>query len=141
MVLERKDGVTIQVEVHEGQGTCPLLGIELGNSEVKISIQREPSSSFVHASLVHPQRESETVQPADCTSDAELIGDQLSRLGGSTRYFEIKAVVANAGGVRVAAPHSWQTTVTATTRSSPSTSSPWRQRVCFHLRRGYRARH
>ena len=93
MVLERKDGVTIQVEVHEGQGTCPLLGIELGNSEVKISIQREPSSSFVHASLVHPQRESETVQPADCTSDAELIGDQLSRLGGSTRYFEIKPLL------------------------------------------------
>jgi len=68
---------------------CPLQALELSGNDAIIAIVREPSSAFVHVTLKHPQRASETVHPADCTGDAGLISEQLSRLGGSTRYFEI----------------------------------------------------
>jgi glucose-6-phosphate dehydrogenase assembly protein OpcA len=93
LVLERKDGVPIHIELHEGTAPCPLQALELSGNDSVIAIKREPFSAFVHVTLKHPQRESETVQPADCTSDAELISEQLSRLGGSTRYFEIKPLL------------------------------------------------
>jgi glucose-6-phosphate dehydrogenase assembly protein OpcA len=87
--LERRDGETITIVLEEGPADCPLQELQLSGSKFSIGIKRDPSSSFVHATLDHPQAKRDDVQPADQNDDAELIGVQLSRLGGTTRYFEV----------------------------------------------------
>jgi len=89
LVLQSAGAQPLQIELAEGSAPCPLQALELSGNDAVIAIAREPSSAFVHVTLKHPQRASETVHPADCTGDAGLISEQLSRLGGSTRYFEI----------------------------------------------------
>lgn len=89
LVLDRQNGSSIKISLTESESPCPLQKLELSGADLTISINREPQSCFVHASVDHPHFQRDNVQPADQGQDVDLIGEQLSRLGGTTRYFEV----------------------------------------------------
>ncbi len=87
--LERQGGSSLEVEIIQGEHSCPLQALQFSSPEAVITVRRDPNSSFVHANVEHPHCQRDDVQPADHNADADLIGEQLSRLGGMTRYYEM----------------------------------------------------
>ena len=87
--LQRADGSRIELVIEQGDCPCALQQLCFSGPGMAITVERDPSSSFVHAKVTHPQVQRDDVQPADHDQDANLIGEQLSRLGGTTRYFEM----------------------------------------------------
>jgi glucose-6-phosphate dehydrogenase assembly protein OpcA len=85
----RQDAAELEVTLAEGVADgCPLQCMELKGPESSVSIQRKTGCGFVQARSERHGTVDESVQPAPKDDDAELIVDQLSRFGGSTRYFE-----------------------------------------------------
>ena len=93
MRLERKSGSTIELTLAEGCAGSPLQGLELGGPNVSLSIKRDPQSRFIQACVGCSERTRQDVQPADMNDDADLIAEQLSRLGGITLYLEVLPLV------------------------------------------------
>jgi glucose-6-phosphate dehydrogenase assembly protein OpcA len=90
MIFERQSGSPITIELMEGEANgCPLQALELSGAEGSVAVTRECGSGFVHARTMQGAAASEEVQPAPRDNDADLIVDQLSRFGGTTRYFEV----------------------------------------------------
>lgn len=89
ITLCRPDGTAIEVVIEAGASACALQVLRFSGPDITITVERVPSSSFVHAKIDHPLCQRDDVQPADLDSDADLIAEQLSRLGGTTRYFEM----------------------------------------------------
>lgn len=87
--FQRPDGSSIEVEIKSGDCPCALQQLRFSGDGLSITVERDPSSCFVHAKVDHPLCQRDDVQPGDLDSDADLIGEQLSRLGGTTRYFEM----------------------------------------------------
>jgi glucose-6-phosphate dehydrogenase assembly protein OpcA len=79
----------ISIEYSEGAEGCPLQSLEMSGNGLSIAIKRDPCSAFAHTTQSSTDLERDVVMPADFSDDADLIGEQLSRLGGLTRYFEI----------------------------------------------------
>lgn len=87
--LLRGEGSDIQVELVEGGTGCSLQSVELSAPGMSVSLGREPGSRFVRAITQQGGHLREDLLPADYQTDAELITDQLSRLGGTTRYQQV----------------------------------------------------
>ena len=87
--MELPGGGRIAIELSEGSPSCPLESLEMSGKDLCIAIKRDPGSCFAHTTQSHAGQERDDVMPADFSDDADLIGEQLSRLGGATRYFEI----------------------------------------------------
>lgn len=87
--LVRASGSAIQIVLAEGALGCPVQAVALSGEDISVAVRRDPGSCFAHATLDHPDQQHEQVQPADLGDDASLIAEQLSRLGGATRYFEM----------------------------------------------------
>jgi glucose-6-phosphate dehydrogenase assembly protein OpcA len=87
--LLRGEGSDIRVELTESAGSCSLEQVELSGPGVSVALRREPGSKFVRALLQQGDYRREDLVPADFQTDAELITDQLSRLGGTSRYLEV----------------------------------------------------
>jgi glucose-6-phosphate dehydrogenase assembly protein OpcA len=87
--LARRGGADIDIVLKPGAGECPVQALELAGPDLSISIGRDAGSCFVRSTTVRGGQKQEVVQPAPSDKEADLIGEQLSRLGGTTRYFEI----------------------------------------------------
>jgi len=88
-VFHRKNGTTLSIELTEGSNEgCPFRELTLSGPEAAVTVSRCVGSGFVHAITRIGDTVSDDVQPAVCDTDSDLIVDQLSRLGGTTRYFE-----------------------------------------------------
>jgi glucose-6-phosphate dehydrogenase assembly protein OpcA len=71
----------------EEQTTGPALqSLTLTAPDLRVHIYRDADSRFAHVCASCPGHEHEEVYPADVESEAELIGEQLSRAGGRTLY-------------------------------------------------------
>lgn len=89
MSFERPGAATMSIELSEGEANgCPLQSLELSGPDASVTVTRECGSGFVHARTIQSDAEREEVQPAPRDNDADLIVEQLSRFGGTTRYFE-----------------------------------------------------
>ena len=86
--LVREAGEDIAVELHEANGSCAIQGLELSGPGISIRIRRDPVSGLSHTMIDHPSIHQETVHPVPANTEVDMIGEQLSRLGGTTRYFE-----------------------------------------------------
>ena len=85
----RPSGSDMEVKLETGSPEgCPLQCLELRGPESRMHIARRQGCAFVEARSERCGVASENVQPAPRDDDAELIAEQLSRFGGSTRYFE-----------------------------------------------------
>ena len=86
--LVREGGADIEVELHEAEGTCAVQGLELSGPGISIRIRRDPVSGLSHTTVEHPSIRQEMVHPVPASTEVDMISEQLSRLGGTTRYFE-----------------------------------------------------
>ncbi len=89
MTFRRAAGKDIRIAFVETSGGCALQAVELSGEGLAVAVRRAPESCFSHAILDHPEHQHDHVRPGDPGDDASLIGEQLSRLGGETRYFEM----------------------------------------------------
>jgi len=76
----------IQLSLTEQADGPALQSLTLSASDLRIHIHRDSDSRFVHVCASCPGHEHEEVFPADVESEADLIGEQLSRAGGRTLY-------------------------------------------------------
>ena len=76
----------IELHLDEKKGGPALHTLKLTGEDIRIEIVRDPDSRFVHVCAACPGHENEEVYPADVETEAELIGEQLSRAGGRTLY-------------------------------------------------------
>lgn len=89
LAFYRADGEPLRLSLHERPGGAALQSLLLEGQDVRIRIYRDLDSRFVHVCASCPDHEHEEIYPADVESEAELIGEQLSRAGGRTLYAEM----------------------------------------------------
>jgi len=82
----RADGSRIHLTLTEATTGPALQQLVLSAPDLRIQIDRDADSRFVHLCASCPDHENEEIYPADVESEAELIGEQLSRAGGRTLY-------------------------------------------------------
>lgn len=76
----------IQIVLQEKANGHALQHLVLNGPDIRIQIDRDADSRFVHVCGTCPGHETEEVYPADVESEADLISEQLSRAGGRTLY-------------------------------------------------------
>ena len=86
--LVREGGEDIEIELREAEGSCAVQCLELNGAGISIRIRRDQVSGLSHTTVVHPSLRQETVHPVPANTEVDMISEQLSRLGGTTRYFE-----------------------------------------------------
>jgi len=86
LLFTREGASDIRLMLDE-QPTGPALqSLTLSATNLKIHIYRDADSRFAHVCASCPGHEHEEMYPADVESEADLIGEQLSRAGGRTLY-------------------------------------------------------
>lgn len=86
----RPEAAEMEILFAEGRADgCPLQTLELSGPDASVTVSRECGSGFVHAHTRQGGCDREEVQPAPRDNDADLIVEQLSRFGGTTRYYEV----------------------------------------------------
>jgi glucose-6-phosphate dehydrogenase assembly protein OpcA len=88
MVFQCANGANLTVTLQQGGQGCPLQSLTLEGPDASVSVSRDTGCNLVRAATRCATSETENVQPVLRDDDADLIADQLSRLGGTTRYFE-----------------------------------------------------
>ena len=87
LVFERANGDSrIELTLEEKNDGPALQTLKLFGGDIRVQIVRDPDSRFLHVCSACPGHENEEVYPADVETEAELIGEQLSRAGGRTLY-------------------------------------------------------
>lgn len=84
--FQRNGAACIQLTLEEQTGGPALQSLTLTAPDLRIHIHRDADSRFAHVCASCPGHEHEEVYPADVESEADLIGEQLSRAGGRTLY-------------------------------------------------------
>lgn len=80
------DGRMLSITLKESAVSCALTSLRLVAPCLDLSITREGGSAFVRTSATCEGHSHEEMLPADVVSEAELIGEQLSRAGGNTHF-------------------------------------------------------
>jgi hypothetical protein len=86
LIFKKPDGAVMQVNLWESEAGCALSCLRIMAPCFELTITREGGSAFVRTSATCEGRSHEEMLPADVVSDAELIGEQLSRAGGNTHF-------------------------------------------------------
>ena len=87
--LVTPEGNAIVVSFHEVTGDEALQGITLASNKGVFTVSRECGACRVCTKVVIGDRTHEEMLPADLVTDAALIGEQLSRLGGQSLYLQM----------------------------------------------------
>jgi glucose-6-phosphate dehydrogenase assembly protein OpcA len=86
LCFKKPDGAALRVTLVESSAECALSSLHISAPCLDLSITREGGSAFVRTSAICEGHSHEEMLPADVVSDAELIGEQLSRAGGNTHF-------------------------------------------------------
>lgn len=87
--LVTPEGAAIGVSLREcGDGEA-LQRIELRSANATFSVSRDCGAAYVCTSVQIGDHRHEQMLPADLVTDAAVIGEQLSRLGGQSLYLQI----------------------------------------------------
>lgn len=86
LVFNRTGAPSIRLSLTEQADSPAIQSLTLSSADLRIHIHRDSDSRFAHVCASCPGHEHEEVYPADVESEAELIGEQLSRAGGRTLY-------------------------------------------------------
>lgn len=84
--FQRDGAPCIELTLDEKPDGPALQSLTLIAPDLRIQIYRDADSRFVHVCASCPGHEHEEVYPADVESEADLVGEQLSRAGGRTLY-------------------------------------------------------
>ena len=80
------EGQHVDVHVNEAEGVDPLQSIELRSEGGVFRVSRDCGAAYVCTCVELEGHTNKEMLPADLPKDADLIGDQLSRLGGKSLY-------------------------------------------------------
>jgi glucose-6-phosphate dehydrogenase assembly protein OpcA len=87
--LNSPEGILISVSLVESSGAEHLQKMILRSDAAVFTVSRECGAAYVCAKVEIGDRVHEEMLPADSVSDAALISDQLSRLGGQSLYLKM----------------------------------------------------
>jgi len=80
------EGQKVAVTVAEGSGTDALQSLVLQSASARFRVSRDCGASYVCTRVELGGQVYDEMLPADLPRDADLIGDQLSRIGGKSLY-------------------------------------------------------
>lgn len=83
------EGQKVAITLQEGSRSEPLQAITLKSANATFTVNRTCGTSYICTRVEIGSHTHEEMLPADLASDAALIGDQLSRLGGQSLYIQI----------------------------------------------------
>ena len=86
LTFPRANGPSIHITLTSISTGPSLQKLHLTGPNIQIQISRHSDSRFVQVCTSCPNHKTQEIYPADVESDAELIGEQLSRAGGRTLY-------------------------------------------------------
>jgi glucose-6-phosphate dehydrogenase assembly protein OpcA len=87
--LVTPEGGAIRVSLHEGGEGEALQRIDLRSANATFSVSRDCGASYVCTKVQIGHHQHEQMLPADLVTDAAVIGEQLSRLGGQSLYLQM----------------------------------------------------
>ena len=87
--LNSPEGILIRVSLVESQGEEHLQKIILRSNAATFTVSRDCGANYVCARVEIGSHVHEEMLPADSTSDAALVSDQLSRMGGHSLYLQM----------------------------------------------------
>jgi glucose-6-phosphate dehydrogenase assembly protein OpcA len=87
--LTSPEGTAISVSLHEAGNDEAVQRIELHSPNACFSVSRDCGDTYVCAKVKIGEHCHEQMLPADVVTDAALVGDQLSRLGGQSLYLQV----------------------------------------------------
>lgn len=83
------EGKVVTISLQEGSSSEALQAITLKSANATFTVNRTCGTSYICTKVEIGQHAHEEMLPADLENDAELIADQLSRLGGQSLYIQI----------------------------------------------------
>lgn len=89
LAFTKPAGGRVTIDLTENSDGCALQSLKFTGPELEIDIQREATSAFVRTCVACQGLGHEEMLPADVVSDADLVVEQLSRVGGSTHYSNV----------------------------------------------------
>jgi glucose-6-phosphate dehydrogenase assembly protein OpcA len=87
--LQRQSGSDIKITLTEGQQGCSLQAAELKGPDITVTVKRTTEAKFLQAIIQQGSHQRKELLPADLQTDASLITEQLSRLGGTSLYQQV----------------------------------------------------
>jgi glucose-6-phosphate dehydrogenase assembly protein OpcA len=87
--LQSPEGNLIKVSLVEGEGAEHLRRIVLRSDKAAFTVCRDAGANYVFSKVEIGDHVHEEMLPADSVSDAALITDQLSRMGGQSLYMQM----------------------------------------------------
>lgn len=87
--LQSPEGSLIRASLVEAAGAEPLQKIVLHSAAAAFTVVRECGAHYVCSRVEIGDHVHEEMLPADSVSDAALISDQLSRMGGQSLYLQM----------------------------------------------------
>ena len=87
--LIQPDGKPIQVSLEEAKGTEALQRVVLRSENAAFTIARDCGAAFICTKVIIGEHQHDQMLPADLVTDAALVSEQLSRLGGQSLYHKV----------------------------------------------------
>ncbi|OAI56688.1 hypothetical protein AYO49_03750 [Verrucomicrobiaceae bacterium SCGC AG-212-N21] len=87
--LVQPGGKPIQVSLDEAKGAEALQRVVLRSQNAAFTVSRECGACYVCTKVIIGGHQHDQMLPADLDTDAELISEQLSRLGGQSLYHQV----------------------------------------------------
>lgn len=87
--LIQPDGQRIAVILRESEGDEALQRVTLSSGTASFCVSRDCGAAYVCTKVVIGGHQHEQMLPADLVTDAALISEQLSRLGGQSLYQQV----------------------------------------------------
>jgi len=94
ITIQLPEGQNIAVDIAESSGIEAVQGLVMTSPNATFTVNRQCGSTYICTSVkIGDLPAHEEMLPADLPTDAELITDQLSRLGGQSLYFQMVPVL------------------------------------------------
>jgi glucose-6-phosphate dehydrogenase assembly protein OpcA len=87
--LLQPGGDPIQVSLEEAKGSEALQSVVLRSEDAVFTVSRACGASYVCTGVIIGGHQHEQMLPADLVTDAALVSEQLSRLGGQSLYHQV----------------------------------------------------
>ncbi len=87
--LQQPEGQLIEVNLSETSGNEAVQAVELKSGNATFRVSRPCGAAYITTDVTIGGHHHEQMLPADLVSDAELITEQLSRLGGQSLYHQM----------------------------------------------------
>ena len=93
IVLIQPEGQRMEVVLTESSGTEAIQRITLKSDDASFCVSRDCGAAYVCTKVIIGDRQHDQMLPADLVTDAALVSEQLSRLGGQSLYHQVVPIL------------------------------------------------